>query len=132
MPLYDFLCAEGHRFERHVKLADFEAVQACECGEDAHRQISAPRILSDYIEPCRGADGKMYDSLRGLRATYLPSGNPQGERYLELGDQEITPTVKTFDRKQRREDIKAAIEDVKNGRVPPIPPGPPAQPGLLP
>ena len=132
MPLYDFLCAEGHQFERLVKLADFEAPQACDCGCDARRLVSAPRIRSDYIEPCLGADGKMHDSLSGLRATYLPSGNPKGERYLEVGDQNITPTVREFDRKQRRDDIKAAIQDVKYGRVPPIPPGPPAQPGLLP
>lgn len=132
MPLYDFLCADGHLFERHVKLADFEAQQACECGADARRQVSAPRIRSDYIEPCMGADGKMHDSLSGLRATYLPSGNPRGERFYELGDEKIKPTERKFDRKQRRDDIKAAIEDVKNGRVPPIPPGPPAQPGLLP
>lgn len=130
MPLYDFLCASGHRFERHVKLADFEAPQACACGEDARRLISAPRILSDFIEPCLGADGKMHDSLASLRATYLPSGNPKGERYYELGDQKLEAAPKTFDRKQRRDDIRAAIEDVKNGRVPPIPPGPPAQPGL--
>lgn len=130
MPLYDFICGGGHRFERMVRLSDFEAPQLCECGEGAQRQVSAPRILSDYIEPCRGADGKMHDSLSSLRATYLPSGNPKGERYLELGDQQIKPTEHKVDRKQRRDDIRAAIEDVKNGRVPPIPPGPPAQPGL--
>lgn len=125
MPLYDFACLKGHRFERHVKLADFNAPQACECGEGAHRQVCAPRVLSDYIDPVRGADGKMHDSLRSLRATYLPSGNPQGERYLELGDQSITPVEHKVDRKKRRDDIRAAIEDVKNGRVPPIPPAPP-------
>lgn len=130
MPLYDFLCGDGHRFERLVRLSDFDVPQICECGAGACRQVSAPRILSDYIEPCLGADGKMHDSLASLRATYRPDGNPRGERYLELGDQEIKPTEFKFDRKQRRDDIRAALEDVKNGRVPPIPPGPPAQPGL--
>lgn len=125
MPLYDFTCAGGHTFERMVPLADFLVRQACECGEDAQRLVSAPRVLSDTIVPVLGADGKMHDSLRGLRATYLPSGNPQGERYLELGDQDIKPIEHNFDRKQRRDDIKAAIEDVKNGRVAPIPPPPP-------
>lgn len=126
MPLYDFQCAKGHCFERQVRLADFDASQRCECGEGARRLVSAPRILSDYIEPCLGADGKMHDSLASLRATYLPSGNPRGERFLELGDQEIKPTEVKFDRKQRRDDIKAAIQDVKYGRVAPIPQGPPA------
>lgn len=132
MPLYDFKCGLGHRFDRLVKLADFDVPQLCACGEGAVRQVSAARILSDTIEPSRGADGKMHDSLSGLRKSYLPGGNPQGERYLELGDQNITPATHTFDRKQRRDDIRAAMEDVKNGRVPPIPPGPPAQPGQQP
>lgn len=132
MPLYDFKCGSGHRFDRLVKLADFDVPQLCQCGEGAERQVSAPRILSDQIEPARGADGKMHDSLSGLRRSYLPSGNPQGERYLELGDQSIKPVTHTFDRKQRRDDIRAAMEDVKNGRVPPISPGPPAQPGQQP
>lgn len=132
MPLYDFKCGVGHHFDRLVKLADFDVSQQCECGEDAVRQVSMPRILSDHIEPCMGADGKMHDSLSGLRATYLPGGNPQGERYIELGNEQMKATPKTFDRKQRRDDIRAAMEDVKNGRVPPIPPGPPAQPGQQP
>lgn len=125
MPMYDFICAKGHEFERLVKLADFDAPQACECGEGAHRQVCAPRVLSDYIDPVRGADGKMHDSLRALRATYLPSGNPRGERFLELGDQDIKPAEVKIDRRKRREHIRAAIEDVKNGRVAPIPPAPP-------
>jgi hypothetical protein len=108
-----------------VPLAAFDEAQACECGEGARRLISAPRVLSDQIEAVRGADGKMHDSLSGLRASYLPSGNPQGERYLELGDQNITPTEHKVDRRQRRNDIKAAMEDVRNGRVAPIPPAPP-------
>lgn len=87
----------------------------------------APRVLSDYIDPCMGADGKMHDSLASLRATYLPSGNPRGERFLELGNDKIPDAPpKKFDRKQRRDDIKAAIQDVKYGRVAPIPQGPPA------
>jgi putative FmdB family regulatory protein len=125
MPLYDFTCPRGHTFERMVPLASFDDAQACECGEGARRLISAPRVLSDQIAPVRGADGKIHDSLRGLRASYLSGGNPQGERYFEVGDQKIETALPKFDRKQRRDDIKAAMEDVKNGRVAPIPPAPP-------
>lgn len=126
MPVYDYRCGAGHRFERMLPLADYLVPQRCDCGEDAVKVIAAPRILSDYIAPCLGADGKMHDSLASLRATYLPSGNPRGERFYELGDQKIENKPPEFDRKQRRDDIKAAIQDVKYGRVPPIPPGPPA------
>lgn len=57
MPLYDFKCANGHAFERMVKLADFEAEQRCACQSPATRVISAPRISSvsyDYECPITG------------------------------------------------------------------------------
>ena len=120
MPLYDFLCAEGHRFERVVKLADFDAPQACGCGEPAQRQLSAPRVVSDQITPCLGMDGKMHDSLASYRRTLRADGNPQGENYIELGNERLKPVERKFDRAQRREDIKAGIADVKAGRLPPV------------
>jgi len=40
--IYDYVCESGHRIE---KLADYEAVNVqCDCGEEAHRVISAPAI----------------------------------------------------------------------------------------
>jgi len=76
-----------------------------------------PALMRDSIDPCRGMDGRMHDSLSSLRRTYRPDGNPQGERYDEIGNEELKPVTHTFDRAQRRDDIKAAIEDVRNGRV---------------
>ena len=120
MPLYDFLCAEGHRFDRLVKLANFDDPQHCACGAGAMRQLSAPRVISDHIEPCLGMDGKMHDSLASYRATLRADGNPQGENYIELGNERVKPVERKFDRKQRVDDIKAAIADVREGRVPPV------------
>lgn len=121
MPLYDFRCAEGHKFERFVTLANFALPQACECGAKAKRVISAPMVRSDTIDPIRGPDGKMHDSLSSYRHSCTPEGNPQGERYFELGDQEL-PEFKApeFDRKARRDAIKHGIEDVKAGRLPEV------------
>lgn len=88
----------------------------------ARSDFPVPAIMRDSIDPCRGMDGRMYDSLSGLRKTYQPGGNPQGERYTEIGNEELKPVTHTFDRGKRRDDIKAAIEDVRNGRVaPPVP-----------
>lgn len=120
MPLYDFLCADGHLFERVVKLAHFDDPQHCECGAGAKRQLSAPRIRSDHIEPLMGMDGKMHDSLASYRRTLRADGNPQGENYIELGNERLKPVEKKFDRAKRREHIKEAIADVKAGRVPPV------------
>lgn len=47
MPLYDFRCDEGHRFERFVKLENFADPQNCSCGAAAERVISAPMFTVD-------------------------------------------------------------------------------------
>lgn len=121
MPFYDFSCGKGHRFERMVPLCDFDAPQACPCGSAARRVLVAPRVArSDSIDPIRGPDGRMHDSLSSYRRSLEPAGNPQGERYHELGTEKVKPIERTFDRGQRRDDIKAAFEDVRNGRVPPL------------
>lgn len=85
----------------------------------ARSSFPTPALFKDTIDPCRGMDGKMYDSLSGYRKTLRPDGNPQGERYNEIGNEELKPVTHTFDRAKRRDDIKAAIEDVRNGRVAP-------------
>ncbi len=86
----------------------------------ARSNFPAPAIRRDSIDPVRGADGKMHDSLSSYRKTLEPSGNPRGERYIELGNEELKPKTYDFDPKQRRDDIRAAMADVKNGNVPPL------------
>lgn len=84
--------------------------------------IGAPRVQSDCIDPIFGFDGKKYDSLSAYRQTMKPENNPKGERYYEIGPGEQPKfKPKEFDRKQRRDDIKAAIADIKAGRLPPPP-----------
>lgn len=99
----------------------FSEPQSCECGAPAKRLISAPRVVSDCIDPIMGADGKLHDSLASYRHSLTPEGNPKGERFLELGSERL-PEFKQPkpDRRKRREAIKAGIQDVKYGRVPPV------------
>lgn len=80
----------------------------------------APSIRRDSIEPCMGGDRKLHDSLSSYRRSLRPDGNPFGDSFIEVGN-EAYPQAETptFDRKARRDDIRAAIEDVKNGRVAP-------------
>lgn len=120
MPLYDHICERGHRFERFVPLAEYDKPQSCDCGRPATRTISAPRLLRDHIDPCLGMDGKMHDSLSSLRRTYRADGNPQGENYIELGNEELPTVQYDFDRGKRREAIKRGMADVKAGRIPPV------------
>lgn len=75
--------------------------------------LACPVVIRDTIDPVIGMDGKMHDTLSSYRKTLLPSGNPRGERYVELGNDSL-PDFKApeFDRKKRREDIKRAISEV--------------------
>jgi len=63
-------------------------------------------VISDHIDPVVSmADGNTYSSKAALRATYLPSGNPHGERYVEVGNDPIRPHPKP-----KSEGIKEAIQ----------------------
>lgn len=61
----------------------------------------------------------MYDSLSGYRRTLRADGNPQGETYTEIGNEEITYHPPQFDEASRRDDIRHALMDIKYDRVPP-------------
>jgi putative FmdB family regulatory protein len=44
MPIYDYLCTEGHRFERMQSFSE-DALTVCEvCGEPVHRVLHAPAV----------------------------------------------------------------------------------------
>ena len=90
-----------------------------DAGDDnvARSSFPCPAIQTGAIAPTMGMDGKMYDNLSGYRRTLKASGNPQGENYIELGNESLKTNIRDFDRKTRRDNIKAAIADVKAGRV---------------
>ena len=45
MPVYEFKCPEGHRFDRILKVADYNVPQGCKCGLYAKRLISIPMVF---------------------------------------------------------------------------------------
>lgn len=58
MPLYEYECQKGHKFNRFLKLAEYNDPQTCECGCNAKRLISAPMIapmFEDYQSPIDGS-----------------------------------------------------------------------------
>ena len=60
----------------------------------ARGAFPCPMLASDMLdEPLySGADGRLYTSKAALRASYLPSGNPDGIRYDEVGNETIPLT----------------------------------------
>ncbi len=105
-----FVFDDGRSYHRDLERAE----------HPARSSFPAPMIRRDSIEPCLGADGKMHDSLASYRRSLRADGNPRGENFIEIGNESLPTVTQKFDRKQRRDDIRAGIEDVRNGRVPPL------------
>lgn len=77
----------------------------------AASSLPAPMLISDSMEPVQSmVDGKYYTSKAALRATYLPSGNKEGKRYVELGNDSSVTNPKPFKKPAPdRKAVKAAV-----------------------
>jgi putative FmdB family regulatory protein len=62
MPTYEYVCPDGHEFERFHKMNDRTRVKCPECGRVAHRRISGGAGLhfkgSGFYITDYGKDGK--------------------------------------------------------------------------
>lgn len=80
-------------YRENYKLIDWskEIVVERKPQEPAQRSdLPCPMIMGDTIEPTRSmADGRYYTSKAALRATYKPSGNPNGNSYIEVGTEKL-------------------------------------------
>lgn len=101
MPLYDFHCDNGHRFERFVKLEDFELLQNCSCGMPALRVISAPMFSVDqtgYNCPVTGnwigSKREHEENLRRTDCRVLETGETAAAAaYREKADRDFDKAV---------------------------------------
>lgn len=83
--------------------------------------MPSPMIVKDTLDqPLQSmADGKYYTSKAALRATYRPSGNPQGNSYVEVGNevQPITAEPK-IDSKKIDDSLQRAMTRYSAGERP--------------
>lgn len=78
--------------------------------DPARSDLPCPRLSLDTMEPLvSAADGKTYTSKAAMRASYLPSGNPEGVRFEEIGNDpaRLKPMQKP---KTDRRAIKDAVQ----------------------
>jgi hypothetical protein len=85
VPIYEYLCNQGHVSEHWSQLSERHQDQACtRCGLVAKYKISAPRVFGDYEGYVSPASGKWIEGrkarLEDMRAT--------GCRPYELGEKE--------------------------------------------
>lgn len=112
----------GLRFKR---CPDCEELHDVHAWPDNHRRpdeaLAAPAVICDTMPHIQGQhDGKWYDSKRALRASYQPSGNKEGVKYLELGNDPAMyrPRQKPKpDKKGIRDSIEKGLARVANGEV---------------
>src|ERR1700752_5028017 len=77
----------------------------------------APYVISDEMPALRHmATGQYMTSKSEFRKVTKATGN------IEIGNEDVTKPRKpiTLDRRQRREDIRRALHDLRDGRAPTI------------
>ena len=102
MPLYDFECIVGHRFEKMVPLAEFYHAVFCECKEIAIRQISAPMFTIDNT----GYNCPVTNKWIGSKQSHSENLKAQDCRVLEPGESESNAHY----RAKSDSDLESAID----------------------
>lgn len=106
MPLYDFKCEQGHVFERHVRLKDFEEVQNCDCLAPAVRLISTPMFSVDKVGYSCPVTGKWVNSGREHRENL----RRHGCRVLEAGEKEAAADFRRRADEEFDQKVEATVE----------------------
>jgi putative FmdB family regulatory protein len=106
MPVYEFRCAQGHRFDRFLKLANYSEPQVCACGQGCERLVSAPFVQPD-IAPYRSPiDDRWIDSRSQKREDLVRNGcvewdpgrvSEQQARRRQEGERLETALEQTFE-----------------------------------
>ena len=102
MPLYEYLCPEGHTFERMLPLAEYRTQQYCACGNAAQKVIlHAPRVFGDYEGYESPASGKWIEGKRARQEDLARTGcRPYEDGEKESGShaKAAAAAEKVFDR----------------------------------
>lgn len=101
MPVYSYKCLEGHRFERFLRLAEYEVMQLCDCGAVGERQICAPMVAGDLLEyvspvtgrPVRGRRDRLEDLKRANCRPYESGEREDAIRRKAAKEQELDRSV---------------------------------------
>lgn len=106
MPLYDFKCSSGHRFERFVSLEKFEEPQFCSCQSPATRCISAPMFTVDSV----GYTCPITGNWIGSKREHLENLAKHDCRVLEAGEKEATEAARAKKDAEFEQAIETTVE----------------------
>jgi len=121
MPLYTFVCREGHRDQIFAKIADRDSPRTCLCGGPLTRIIEAPSIRPDIPAYQSPVTGEWVNSRAQRREDLLRTGSMEWEPGLrqELAKrraEKFEEALKPFEKGV--EDVARAM--VASGDIPPI------------
>ncbi|CDP50700.1 hypothetical protein [Devosia sp. DBB001] len=87
----------------------------------ARSSLACPQVIRAFAQPVQSmADGQWYDNPRDLSRSHRANGNPHGIDFIELGNEEMPFVEHKTDERQLRDDIREAMQDVKEGRLPEV------------
>jgi len=125
MPMYEYICECGARFDRFLPLANYADPQTCECGKTAQRRISAPFVQVDISAYQSPIDGKTINSraqrsedlARSGCVEYDPSMKAEAERRRAKEDLALDAKIEAHVEEQiysmparKREHLAAELE----------------------
>ena len=104
--IYEYRCKNKHEFERILSVADYNTPQVCECGAQARRIISIPRMVKVSQNICYDSpiDGRPITSLRQRQedlarnhcSPYEPEIKQDYKKRIERGEKEIDKKIDDF------------------------------------
>jgi hypothetical protein len=106
MPVFDYLCPCGKKFERFLKAANVAEQQYCECGKTAEKQLSCCNVyvMQSYQSP---VTGQWIDSPNQRKKDLAESGSRPWEG-KEIETQMAQGREKEFDSMLDKSAEKAA------------------------
>lgn len=102
MPNYAYICHCGAKFDRFLKVADYQTPQTCECGSAARRVISLPMIhVSPDIcydspidgRPITSKQARLQDLARSNCVPYDPDQKQDYTRRIEAQEAALEKAV---------------------------------------
>jgi putative FmdB family regulatory protein len=104
MPVYEYKCEAGHKFEAVLPVARYNEPQMCpQCGKSSAKLLSAPAVRGDFAPYSCPITGKIIDG----RKAHEENLKRHGCRVLEPGE----TSAATVRRKQSDEQLEEKIAD---------------------
>ena len=132
MPIYTYVCANGHQFDRFLKLKDYREPQTCDCGAASEKKIM-PTMLNCDMKPWESYEspvsGRPITSYRERNkdmkdhgcVDYEPSMRKHVTKHMETEDTNLEKKMDDFVEKtiaempvRKREKLESELDSGAN------------------